>query len=59
MTFNLRFFPTVLRARQLIDSGFLGRIFSSRALLSFQLHQPRQTTFLALAQRRFGGRRTL
>lgn len=30
MTFNLRFFPAVLRARQLIESGFLGRIFSFR-----------------------------
>lgn len=30
MTFNLRFFPAVLRARQLIESGFLGQIFSFR-----------------------------
>ena len=30
MTFNLRFFPAVTRARQLIDAGFLGQIFSFR-----------------------------
>ncbi|CAN5640106.1 Gfo/Idh/MocA family oxidoreductase [soil metagenome] len=30
MTFNLRFFPAVMRARQLIDAGFLGEIFSFR-----------------------------
>ncbi len=30
MTFNLRFFPAVARARQLIESGFLGNIFSFR-----------------------------
>lgn len=31
MTFNNRFFPAILRARQLIDDGFLGRVFSFRA----------------------------
>lgn len=30
MTFNFRFFPAFLRARQLIDEGFLGRVFSFR-----------------------------
>ncbi len=30
MTFNLRFFPAVMRARQLIEAGFLGKIFSFR-----------------------------
>ena len=30
VTFNFRFFPAVMRARQLIDEGFLGRIFSFR-----------------------------
>ena len=30
VTFNFRFFPAVMRARQLIDDGFLGRIFSFR-----------------------------
>ena len=30
MTFNFRFFPAVLRARQLVEDGFLGRIFSFR-----------------------------
>ena len=30
MTFNFRFFPAILRARQLMDAGFLGRIFSFR-----------------------------
>ncbi len=30
MTFNFRFFPAVLRARQLVEAGFLGRIFSFR-----------------------------
>jgi predicted dehydrogenase len=30
MTFNLRFFPAVARARQLIEAGFLGQIFSFR-----------------------------
>jgi predicted dehydrogenase len=30
MTFNYRFFPAILRARQLIDEGFLGNIFSFR-----------------------------
>ncbi len=28
LTFNFRFFPCVLRAKQLIDEGFCGRIFS-------------------------------
>jgi len=31
MTFNFRFFPALLRARQLLDEGFVGRIFSFRA----------------------------
>lgn len=31
MTFNFRFFPAMLRARQLVEGGFLGRIFSFRA----------------------------
>lgn len=30
MTFNVRFFPAIIRARQLIESGFLGRIFHFR-----------------------------
>jgi predicted dehydrogenase len=30
MTFNFRFFPAVLRAQQLVQEGFLGRIFSFR-----------------------------
>ena len=30
MTFNFRFFPAVARARQLIDEGFVGRVFSFR-----------------------------
>ncbi|MFQ5617030.1 MAG: Gfo/Idh/MocA family protein [Anaerolineales bacterium] len=30
MTFNFRFFPAVTRARQLIEAGFLGRVFSFR-----------------------------
>ena len=29
-TFNFRFFPAVTRAKQLVDAGFLGRIFSFR-----------------------------
>jgi predicted dehydrogenase len=28
LTFNFRFFPCVLRAKQLIDEGFVGRVFS-------------------------------
>lgn len=28
MTFNFRFFPCVVRAKQLIDEGFVGRVFS-------------------------------
>jgi predicted dehydrogenase len=28
MTFNFRFFPAITRARQLVDEGFLGRVFS-------------------------------
>ncbi len=31
MTFNFRFFPAIIRARQLIDEGFVGRVFSFRA----------------------------
>lgn len=31
MTFQHRFLPAVLRARQMIDEGFLGRVFSYRA----------------------------
>ncbi len=30
VTFNFRFFPAVMRARQLMESGFLGRVFSFR-----------------------------
>jgi predicted dehydrogenase len=30
MTFNFRFFPAITRARQLIEAGFLGRLFSFR-----------------------------
>jgi predicted dehydrogenase len=30
MTFNFRFFPAITRARQLVDEGFLGRVFSFR-----------------------------
>lgn len=30
MTFNLRFFPALSRARQLIEAGFLGNLFSFR-----------------------------
>jgi predicted dehydrogenase len=30
MTFNFRYYPAVLRARQLVETGFLGRIFSFR-----------------------------
>jgi predicted dehydrogenase len=30
MTFNFRFFPAVTRARQLVEEGFLGRVFSFR-----------------------------
>ena len=28
MTFNFRFFPAIMRAKQLIDAAFLGRVFS-------------------------------
>ncbi|MBI1880327.1 MAG: Gfo/Idh/MocA family oxidoreductase [Chloroflexi bacterium] len=30
MTFNFRFFPAMIRARQLVETGFLGRVFSFR-----------------------------
>lgn len=30
MTFNFRFFPAILRAQELVQEGFLGRIFSFR-----------------------------
>ena len=30
ITFNFRFFPALLRARQLLDEGFVGRVFSFR-----------------------------
>lgn len=30
VTFNFRFFPAIVRAKQLIDEGFLGEIFSFR-----------------------------
>lgn len=30
MTFNFRFFPAITRARQLVEGGFLGRVFSFR-----------------------------
>ncbi len=30
MTFNFRFFPAITRARQLVEAGFLGRVFSFR-----------------------------
>lgn len=30
MTFNFRFFPAISRARQLIEAGFVGRVFSFR-----------------------------
>jgi len=31
MTYNMRFFPAMMRARQLMDEGFVGRVFSFRA----------------------------
>ena len=30
MTFNFRFFPAITRAKQLMDEGFVGRVFSFR-----------------------------
>ncbi|MDZ4763084.1 MAG: Gfo/Idh/MocA family oxidoreductase [Chloroflexota bacterium] len=30
LTFNFRFFPAIMRAKQLVDEGFLGRVFSFR-----------------------------
>jgi predicted dehydrogenase len=30
VTFNFRFFPAITRARQLVEAGFLGRVFSFR-----------------------------
>jgi len=30
VTFNFRFFPAVMRAKQLVEAGFLGRVFSFR-----------------------------
>jgi predicted dehydrogenase len=30
LTFNFRFFPAITRARQLVEAGFLGRVFSFR-----------------------------
>ncbi len=30
MTFNFRFYPAITRARQLMDEGFVGRVFSFR-----------------------------
>lgn len=30
MTFNFRFFPAISRARQLVEAGFVGRVFSFR-----------------------------
>jgi predicted dehydrogenase len=30
LTFNFRFFPAIIRARQLVEAGFLGRVFSFR-----------------------------
>ena len=30
MTFNFRFYPAITRARQLMDAGFVGRVFSFR-----------------------------
>ncbi len=30
ITFNFRFFPAITRARQLVEDGFLGRVFSFR-----------------------------
>ena len=30
VTFNFRFFPAMMRARQLVEDGFLGRVFSFR-----------------------------
>jgi len=30
VTFNFRFFPAIMRAKQLIEAGFLGRLFSFR-----------------------------
>ena len=30
LTFNFRFFPAIIRARQLVEEGFLGRVFSFR-----------------------------
>ncbi len=60
MTFNFRFFPALIRARQLMDEGFLGRIFLFPwSLLSLKLHRPPETAFLALAPGHVRRRRAL
>ena len=60
VTFNFRFFPAIARAKQLLDAGFVGRIFSFRGTLpSLKLYQPRQTDVLAPQARNNGWRRAL
>ncbi len=51
MTFNFRFVPAVLRAQQLMQEGFLGRIFSFRGrYYRVKLYRPAETAHLAPAQ---------
>ena len=41
MTFNFRFFPAILRARQLVEAGFLGRVLSFRGRYYCRASTPR------------------
>ena len=51
MTFNFRYFSAVLHARQLVEQGFLGRIFYfTRSLLPRQLHRSPEAADLAAAE---------
>lgn len=56
MTFNMRFYPAMQRARQLIDDGFLGRIFSFRGRYYRSSYiDPQKPTSWRLTKARSGG----
>jgi len=55
VTFNFRFFPAVLRARQLMSKGFVGRVFSFRGRYHRSSYISPDKPLSWRLQRRFAG----
>ena len=56
MTFNVRFYPAMQRARQLIEDGFIGRVFSFRGRYYRSSYiDPLKPTSWRLSRARSGG----